>query len=201
MDIETLDTAYQGDKDFFWLCYNGRIPDYWISKDKYQDYNKFLELFDNPPKSHVDYGGAIIQYNDDDFSYPYNVDQQGIYLEWIKKSIEKFQFKNVKFKKCWWLTYPENTFSGLHTHEDRGQRTMTCVMFLNTISVSTVTPLNGKLKAITMNPVTGELVSDMIKCIAGDVVVMDGKVYHGVYPTLEERKVFVVDFTYDVEVD
>jgi len=201
MDIETLDTAYQGDKDFFWLCFNGRIPDYWISKDKYQDYNKFLELFDNPPKSHVDYGGAIIQYNDDDFSYPYNVDQQGIYLEWIKKSIEKFQFKNVKFKKCWWLTYPENTFSGLHTHEDRGQRIMTCVMFLNTISVSTLTPLNGKLKAITMNPVTGELVSDMIKCIAGDVVVMDGKVYHGVYPTLEERKVFVVDFTYDVELN
>ena len=201
MDIETLDTAYQGDKDFFWLCYNGRIPDYWISKDKYADYNKFLELFDNPPKSHVDYGGAIIQYNDDDFSYPYNVDQQGIYLEWIKKSIEKFQFKNVKFKKCWWLTYPENAFSGLHTHEDRGQRIMTCVMFLNTISVSTLTPLNGKLKAITMNPVTGELVSDMIKCIAGDVVVMDGKVYHGVYPTLEERKVFVVDFTYDVELN
>ena len=196
MDIETL-----GDKDFFWLCYNGRIPDYWISKDKYADYNKFLELFDNPPKSHVDYGGAIIQYNDDDFSYPYNVDQQGIYLEWIKKSIEKFQFKNVKFKKCWWLTYPENAFSGLHTHEDRGQRIMTCVMFLNTISVSTLTPLNGKLKAITMNPVTGELVSDMIKCIAGDVVVMDGKVYHGVYPTLEERKVFVVDFTYDVELN
>ena len=201
MVIETLDTAYQGDKDFFWLCYNGRIPDYWISKDKYADYNKFLELFDSPPKSHVDYGGAIIQYNDDDFSYPYNVDQQGIYLEWIKKSIEKFQFKNVKFKKCWWLTYPENTFSGLHTHEDRGQRIMTCVMFLNTISVSTLTPLNGKLKAITMNPVTGELVSDMIKCIAGDVVVMDGKVYHGVYPTLEERKVFVVDFTYDVELN
>ena len=52
-----------------------------------------------------------------------------------------------------------------------------------------------------MNPVTGELVSDMIKCIAGDVVVMDGKVYHGVYPTLEERKVFVVDFTYDVELN
>ena len=135
MDIETLDTAYQGDKDFFWLCYNGRIPDYWISKDKYADYNKFLELFDSPPKSHVDYGGAIIQYNDDDFSYPYNVDQQGIYLEWIKKSIEKFQFKNVKFKKCWWLTYPENTFSGLHTHEDRGQTyNDLCYVFKHNIS-------------------------------------------------------------------
>jgi hypothetical protein len=70
-------------------------------------------------------------------------------------------------------------------------------MFLNTIALDAKTPLNGKLKAITMNPVTGELVSDMIKCIEGDVVIMDGKVYHGVYPTLEERKVFVVDFTYD----
>ena len=52
-----------------------------------------------------------------------------------------------------------------------------------------------------MNPVTGELVSDMIKCIAGDLVIMDGKVYHGVYPTLQERRAFVVDFTYEVEID
>jgi|TARA_B100001057_G_scaffold89853_1_gene86093 hypothetical protein len=192
-----LDEAYQGDKDFWWLCFNGRIPDYWIKKDKYKDYWKFLPLFDHPKNQHVDYGGAVIQY-DDDFAWPYHSTE---YLDFIKKSIEKFQFKNVKFKKCWWLTYPENTFSGLHTHEDRGQRTMTCVLFLNTISARTETPLNGKLKAITMNPVTGELVSDMIKCIAGDVVVMDGKVYHGVYPTLEQRKVFVVDFTYDVEID
>ena len=78
---------------------------------------------------------------------------------------------------------------------------MTCVLFLDTLELSTQTPLNGKLKAITMNPVTGELVSDMIKCIAGDVVIMDGKVYHGVYPTLQERRAFVVDFTYEVEFD
>ena len=30
-----LNEAYQGDKDFWFLCYHGRIPDYWISKDKY----------------------------------------------------------------------------------------------------------------------------------------------------------------------
>ena len=195
-----LENSYQGNKDFWFLCFQGKIPDYWISKDKYNEYKKFLALFNNPEKSHIDYGGAVIQYNEN-FTYPHQVDPDEVYIQWIKKSIEKFQFKNVKFKKSWWLTYPKNSFSGMHTHEDRGERTMTCVMFLNTISLSTETPLNGKLKAVTMNPVTGELVSDMIKCIAGDVVIMDGKVYHGVYPTLEERKVFVVDFTYEVEFD
>lgn len=192
-----LNEAYQGDKDFWFLCHHGRIPDYWISKDKYKDYWKFLPLFDHPKNKHVDYGGAIIQY-DDDFAWPYHSTE---YLDFIKNSIAKYQFKNVEFKKCWWLTYPKNAFSGLHTHEDRGERTMTCVLFLDTLELSTETPLNGKLKAVTMNPVTGELVSDMIKCIAGDVVIMDGKVYHGVYPTLEERRAFVVDFTYEVEFD
>ena len=62
-------------------------------------------------------------------------------------------------------------------------------------------PLAGKLKCITMNPVTGELVSDLVKCIAGDVIIMDGKVFHGVYPTIQERKAFVCDFLYEVEID
>ena len=188
---------YQGDKDFWFLCHHGRIPDYWISKDKYKDYWKFLPLFDHPKNQHVDYGGAIIQY-DDDFAYPYRSTE---YLDFIKNSIAKYQFKNVQFKKCWWITYPENAFSGLHTHEDRGERTMTSVLFLDTLPLDTQTPLNGKLKAVTMNPVTGELVSDMIKSIAGDLVIMDGKVYHGVYPTLQKRRAFVVDFTYEVEID
>jgi hypothetical protein len=33
------------------------------------------------------------------------------------------------------------------------------------------------------------------------MVIMDGRVFHGTYPTLNERKVFVVDFTYDVELN
>ena len=36
------------------------------------------------------------------------------YLDFIKNSIAKFQFKNIQFKKCWWLTYPENASRGLH---------------------------------------------------------------------------------------
>ena len=29
------------------------------------------------------------------------------------------------------------------------------------------------------------------------MVIMDGRVFHGTYPTLNERKVFVVDFNYN----
>ena len=32
---------------------------------------------------------------------------------------------------------------------------------------------------------------------AGKMVIMDGRVFHGTYPTLNERKVFVVDFNYN----
>ena len=42
-----LNEAYQGDKDFWFYVNHGRIPDYWISKDKYPDYWKFPSLFDH----------------------------------------------------------------------------------------------------------------------------------------------------------
>ena len=51
-------------------------------------------------------------------------------------------------------------------------------MFLNTIDLhDDKSGRKKKKKKTKMNPVTGELVSDLVKCIAGDVIIMDGKVF------------------------
>jgi hypothetical protein len=193
-----LENAYQGNKDFWYLCHRGMIPDYWIKKNKFQNYKKFLPLFEDNLglQEHTDHGGAVLRYNPE-MKYPYQVDADEEYIDFLKESIAPFDFKNIKFEKCWWIRYPEGAYSGMHTHLPL--RKLTAVMFLNTIELHDDSPLSGKLKCITMNPVTGTLVSDLVKCIAGDVIIMDGKVFHGVYPTLEERKAFVCDFTYEVE--
>ena len=60
---------------------------------------------------------------------------------------------------------------------------MTCVLFLDTLNL-VHKHLKRKTKSNYNESVIGELVSDMIKCIAGDVVILDGKVYHGVYPNI-----------------
>ena len=64
-------------------------------------------------------------------------------------------------------------------------------MFLNTIDLHDDKPLAGKLKCITMNPVTGELVSDLVKCIAGDVIIMDGKVFWSISYNTRKKNLFV----------
>lgn len=198
--MEELENRYEGNSDFWFLSNFGRIPDYWIKKAQYGSYKDFLPLFDNNlgTQEHTDHGGAVLRYNPD-YKYPYQVDKEEKYQKFIKGILAPFRFKDIKFEKSWWIKYPAGTYSGLHTHLPL--RKLTSVMFLNTIDLHDDKPLAGKLKCITMNPVTGELVSDLVKCIAGDVIIMDGKVFHGVYPTIQERKAFVCDFLYEVEID
>mgnify|MGYP001170556774 FL=1 len=198
--MEELERAYQGNTDFWFLSSRGQIADYWIKKTKYPDYQKFNRLFDEDlgVQEHTDHGGAILKYNPD-FKYPYQIDKEEKYIEFLKFTLAPYRFESIDFEKCWWIRYPEGTYSGLHTHQPL--RKLTSVLFLNTIELHKDKPLAGKLKCITQNPVTGELVSDINKCIAGDVIIMDGKVFHGVYPTLEERKAFVCDFIYEVKFD
>ena len=45
--------------------------------------------------------------------------------------------------------------------------------------------MNNEITYLTHNPIEGK------------VVIMDGKVFHGTYPALEDRHVFVVDFEYE----
>ncbi|MBR19759.1 MAG: hypothetical protein CMA64_06390 [Euryarchaeota archaeon] len=200
MDEKFLNEVYQGDKDFWFLSKTGKIADYWISKCKYPDWKDFLPLFTEHTsyKTHTDHGGAELSYNKDG-KYVHQVDKDHKYEKFLKNELAPFRFESIEFEKCWWIKYPVGAFSGLHTHLPL--RKLTSIMFLDTLELLDDKPLAGKLQCVTQNPVTGELIGDINKCIAGDVIIMDGKVYHGVYPTLEERRAFVCDFIYEVKFD
>ena len=167
--------------------------DTWVVDDLYYSgYKKFLKLFDNSNDRHVDYGNGTLYYKKD-MQYPTDIDPREEYLMFIKFQLQDLPIRIKDFKKAWGVKYPPGGYSGLHSHQPGKQ--LTSVLFLDTPKPSVEYPLAGCLT--TLQPTNSEIQYLTHKPIEGKMVILDGKVWHGSYPTLEDRHVFVVDFEYE----
>lgn len=167
--------------------------DTWVVDDLYYaGYKKFLKLFDNSNDRHVDYGNGTLYYKKD-MQYPTDIDPREEYLMFIKFQLQDLPIRIKDFKKAWGVKYPPGGYSGLHSHQPGKQ--LTSVLFLDTPKPSVEYPLAGCLT--TLQPTDSEITYLTHKPIEGKMVILDGKVWHGSYPTLEDRHVFVVDFEYE----
>ena len=167
--------------------------DTWVVDDLYYSgYKKFLKLFDNSNDRHVDYGNGTLYYKKD-MQYPTDIDPREEYLMFIKFQLQDLPIRIKDFKKAWGVKYPPGGYSGLHSHQPGKQ--LTSVLFLDTPKPSVEYPLAGCLT--TLQPTNSEITYLTHKPIEGKMVILDGKVWHGSYPTLEDRHVFVVDFEYE----
>jgi len=167
--------------------------DTWVVDDLYYaGYKKFLKLFDNSNDRHVDYGNGTLYYKKD-MQYPTDIDPREEYLMFIKFQLQDLPIRIKDFKKAWGVKYPPGGYSGLHSHQPGKQ--LTSVLFLDTPKPSVEYPLAGCLT--TLQPTNSEIQYLTHKPIEGKMVILDGKVWHGSYPTLEDRHVFVVDFEYE----
>ena len=167
--------------------------DTWVVDDLYYSgYKKFLKLFDNSNERHVDYGNGTLYYKKD-MQYPTDIDPREEYLMFIKLQLQDLPIRIKDFKKAWGVKYPPGGYSGLHSHQPGKQ--LTSVLFLDTPKPSVEYPLAGCLT--TLQPTNSEITYLTHKPIEGKMVILDGKVWHGSYPTLEDRHVFVVDFEYE----
>ena len=167
--------------------------DTWVVDDLfYPGYKKFLNLFDTSSERHVDYGNGTLYYKKD-MSYPTDIDPKEEYLAFIKFQLQNLPIRVKDFKKAWGVKYPPGAYSGLHSHQPGKQ--LTSVLFLDTPKPSVEYPLAGCLT--TLQPTDSEITYLTHKPIEGKMVILDGKVWHGSYPTLEDRHVFVVDFEYE----
>mgnify|MGYP001206141065 CR=1 FL=1 len=165
----------------------------WVIDDlHYPEYRRFEDLFNNYHGSHKDYGNGYLYYKND-MQYPEDLDKEKHYHEFIKKCCETLPIKITNFKKAWGVHYKPGAYSGLHSHVP-GQQ-LTAVLFLTTAIYSKEYPLAGNL--VTLQPTNHEINYIATPAIQGNVVIMDGRVYHGTYPTINERKVFVCDFDYE----
>ncbi len=164
----------------------------WVMDElHYADYDKFNKLFTKTNNSHKDWGNGWLYYKNE-MQYPIDIDPTMDFQKFIRKSCENFPIEITDFKKAWGVDYEAGAYSGMHSHIP-GQQ-LTAVLFLTTAETSDKYPLAGNL--VTLQPEDHKISYLAHKAIAGNVVIMDGRVYHGTYPTINNRRVFVCDFDY-----
>lgn len=165
-----------------------------IDGNVYPTYKKFEKIFTDHDKSHKDYGNGYLHYKND-MAYPTDIDGTLDFHRFIKACIADsgLPIKVLDFKKAWGVKYPPGAYSGLHSHTPGKQ--LTAVLCLNHIEQDDTYPLAGSL--VTLQPLDHEINYVQHKLTPGDCIIMDGRVYHGTYPTLNERRVFVCDFNYE----
>ena len=166
----------------------------WVIDDlHYPEYRRFDKLFTENNIGHKDWGNGWLYYKKD-MQYPEDLDPEKHFHEFIKKSCTGLPIKITNFKKSWGVKYIAGAYSGMHSHVPGRQ--LTAVLFLTTSIHSQEYPLAGNL--VTLQPTNHEINYVATPAIQGNIVIMDGRVYHGTYPTLNERKVFVCDFDYEL---
>ena len=166
----------------------------WRMNSFYKDYSRFLKCFDLKSNGHRDSGNSNVYYHDN-FEYTYEVDPEGDFIKFIKDTVESFAIKNVQFAKAWWVDYPQHSYAGMHCHQPGKQ--FTAVLFLSTFEIDKHNPHAGFLYTISSK--NDNMEYEEYPVIAGNLHIFDGKIWHGTYPTLQDRKVFVCDFTYELD--
>jgi|TARA_X000000950_G_C13674992_1_gene561528 hypothetical protein len=168
-----------------------------ITENFYPGWEKFLKLFDDKiydtkKDKLMDY----VFYTQGEMEYPEAVDPELDFQKFIKKCLIESELPITMGKclKAWGLKYPPGSYSGMHCHQPGRQ--LSVVMFLDDVMVSEQYPLAGSL--VTLQPFEHEINHVRVRPTPGGVVIMDGRVFHGTYPTLNNRRVFVCDFSYEV---
>jgi hypothetical protein len=169
----------------------------WVITDNfYPGWKRFEKLFDDTIyDTKKDKLMPYVFYTQGEMNYPDTVDPELDFQEFIKKCLlqSSLPITMGKCLKAWGLKYPPGSYSGMHCHQPGKQ--LSVVMFLDDVETTELYPLAGSL--VTLQPFEHGINHVRIKPTPGGVVIMDGRVFHGTYPTLNDRRVFVADFEYE----
>ena len=110
--------------------------------------------------------------------------------EWIegKCRANKIPIKNLKIDMSWCIDYNEGGYQALHCH---GQQLISVVFHLDDQPKGF-----GMFYSIMPRPVGTQWIQNHIPK-RGQCLILDGKVFHGVYPVKKPRRSVVIDFDYD----
>lgn len=108
--------------------------------------------------------------------------------------------------RIWNIIYREHGYQCMHTHSDEGHYNimeskkgiLSIVISFDTIPNSQA-DYNGCLYALLPEP-DGTMHYKPIPSIRGKMVIFDAAVWHGVYPTTQERRVLVCDLEYELTI-
>ena len=119
---------------------------------------------------------------------------------WVMEKIRhyKLPIKTIKVSKTWCDDYYDFGNQAIHHH---GPLCISMVMFMDeqqvvSEKVNGMTAQNGMLYTLMPHP-DGTMLYNQFGPYPGRTILMDGRVWHGVYPCKAPRRSFVVDFDFE----
>jgi hypothetical protein len=182
----------------------------WIVDVKCPFYEKFLPLFEDQTLRGDDESNIKTTLNGYQFDVtPVNlpvwgdnkpmdgtVDYQEL-MTWVMTMVRRngIPVKSLKVIKTWCVDYNDGGYQIMHSH---GNGCISMVMAMDdTVGVGErVSKDNGMLYSLMPNPDTTQEYNQFAP-YPGRTVIMDGRVWHGVYPCKAPRRTWVVDFEYE----
>ena len=119
-------------------------------------------------------------------------------LKWVMSQIRRNRvpIKSIKVSKCWCVDYNDGGYQAIHNH---GPMCISMVMAMDaqpTTGTNEQSADNGMLYTLMPNPDGSQLMTQFGP-YPGRTVILDGRVWHGVYPAKKPRRTFVVDFDFE----
>lgn len=128
-----------------------------------------------------------------------NIDWKQL-MEWVLKVVRRngIPVKTIKVSKTWCVDYSDGGYQAIHNH---GSACISMVMAMDETPVNdgdraTMSPDNGMLYTLMPEP-DGTQAYNQFAPYPGRTVIMDGRVWHGVYPCKAPRRTWVVDFDFE----
>lgn len=176
------------------------VGNQWTYQSHYPQYKEFEVLFDKIIADDESTGTTTVS-GDQIYIPKDNEDYKRIqdrFFHWLQ---EQSAFKDMYDFTCiesWIIYYQKGGYQGLHVHQgDMSKNTFSAVIHLDDINIhhDTKNKFNGMLFSL-MPEQDGFQHPQHFPSVAGGVVCLDGRVWHGVYPTESTRRTVVYDIEY-----
>jgi len=174
------------------------VANQWIYQTHYPHYKDFEVMFDKIISDDESHGTTTV--SGEQITIPEHVPEykeiRQKFFNWLENQMS---FKNICYFKCiksWIISYDKGGYQGLHVHTgDPNYNTFSAVIHLDDIQPHDKNKFNGML--FTLMPETdGFQHPNHFQSKPGGVVCLDGRVWHGVYPTDTSRRTVVYDIEF-----
>lgn len=163
----------------------------WLAELSYKNYKDFLYLFDNHTDNRTydtaTNNGSQYTYNNSEIESVANIlrDYVNHNLLSLGASIEA-----TDLVISWTIKYNKNGWQAIHNHASPGE-IISCILYFDTNETDNHS--DGAFYAV-MPELDGEQFVHVCPYWAGKMILLDGSVWHGSYPTQAERRILVIEY-------
>ena len=174
----------------------------WMLVSKYPKFEEMERLFDLK-QSKID--TSRYTYTNSGTQFPLDPDdwaqQQSDFFEWMQSKFDdlRLPFEIECVLASWAIEYNKHGFQTAHRHSYEALNPhggeISCVINFDNVPAIEGNEVNGNLFTFIPAP-NGYQYYEEHPSVRGQCIMMHGEVWHGVYPTLHQRRCIVIDVKY-----